>query len=481
MTTSFIPFTKFDRKQKKASDELFRRGKIRHLLTPSQKKFYDIIAKGEAYHYGFFASRKSGKSMSLFLFAVEHCIRNPNHIVRIVLPEIKQAKEVYFPIFNELRNAIPTDCLPKLNKTDGKWHFPNGSFIVLGGSTPENCEGSRGPLTHLLILDEIASFHAGNYEYLMKSILLPQLTTTNGIRLDATTPPRDVSHPWIYVDGGTLSDYQKLELKGNIVKFTIYDNPFVTESSLARIIDDYGGVDSKDFRREHLCELIADKTLLLIPEFDKTIHVAPCKEVDDSVDFSQRRSTFWSGIAVDYGLSDQTAIIKAYYNHKTDTLNVYRELYLKEPTMSEFVEEIRPLMDNEPYLLSPRIIVDIFPHAGFSLMRDHKFPFTYPIKGKTVETINYIRNAIHNGKVVIDPSCKGLITCLQLALWKENKTEIAQNAITGHGDFVMALGYLLKVVPWGRIPNKDGFGFINRPISTSFSKKKENKSLWKRT
>jgi hypothetical protein len=475
----FEPFTKFDKKKRIASDELVRRGKIRHLLTPSQKKFYDNIVKAEAYHYGFFASRKSGKSMSLFLFAIEHCINNPNHIVRIVLPEIKQAKEVYFPIFNELRNAIPTDCLPKLNRTEGKWQFKNGSFIILGGSTPENCEGSRGPLTHLLILDEIASFHAGNYEYLMKSILLPQLTTTNGIRLDATTPPRDVSHPWIYAEGGALSDYQKLKQKDNIVKFTIYDNPFVTEQALARIIDDYGGIDSKDFRREHLCELIADKELLLIPEFDKDKHVTPV-EIDESIDFSGKRSTFWSGISVDYGLTDQTACLKAYYNHKTDTLNVYKELYIKEPTLSQFIKEITPLMVDQSYLMAPRIVVDIFPHAGFSLMRDHKFPFMYPIKGKVVETINYIRNAMENGKIVIDPSCKGLITCLELALWKENKTDIERNAITGHGDFVMALGYLLKIVPWGRIPNKDGISFANRPITKSFSKKKES-SLWKRT
>lgn len=430
-----MTYKDFTPEQKRASDELVRRGSIRHLLTPPQRVFYDKYKNSTDDHFGFYCSRKFGKSTTLFLIACEYAMTNPKTVTRIILPQMNQAKEVYFQIYNEIKDFMPKENIPRLNRTEGKFYFLNGSYIALGGSRPEDCESNRGPLTHFLLLDEIASFHANNYNYLLLSILLPQMTTTNGKRIDACTPPYLADHPWL------VKDYPKLVGKGNLSRFTVYDNPLVSSEKLMKIIEDYGGTDSPDFRREFMCEVISDKSLVLVPEFNPMKHVvSDFPKVDH---FGNEVVDFWHGVGVDTATTvDFTAIVQGYYDRYRDKLVITADQQFNNKTTDEFVKILGIYQGN--------MVIDVMPQTAFDMRRDYGLIFRSPNKGKVEESIAFIRNCFEKDKIVIHESCKMLIGCLETAIWKEDRKDFERTPTYGHADLIMALTYLAKIVPWIR-------------------------------
>lgn len=429
------------------SDELLRRGKYRHLLASHQREFYDLVTNGKGRHYGMYSSRKVGKSATIFIMALEFAQNRPGTIQRIVLPEKTQAKEIFFDLHQQLKSVIPADLLPKLLKQEAAFQFQNGSRIVLGGSLAENIESARGPISHRIFRDEIAAWGEATYDYATYSILLPQGTTVPDFKLiDTTTPPKTPSHPWI------KKDYAKLLKNGNLSVLDIYKNTLLTPEMIENIIEEYGGVDNPNFQREHLCLLVADSTLRLTPEFDEAIHVGTRPPLTDNFGNKEIFQPICPG---DLGLVDNTFLLAAYHDHIRDVYVITDEWVDNHVSFDQIVAAKNALMKSnfdEDKFLSPEFPVDVFEIARHTLNVDYNWITTIPSKGRTEETIQYLRDCLINKKILIDPKCVNLINELKTAIWADNKSDIKRNNKTKHGDGIMALAYGAKAVPFGRRP-----------------------------
>lgn len=443
-----MSFTDWDATKRAKSDELCRRGKFRHLLLPHQRQFYDMVAAGGPGQFGLYSSRKVGKSFTLFIMALDYAWNRPGSIQRIVLPEKTQAKEIFQNIHNELKNIVPSDMLPRFLKMEATFVFTNGSRIVLGGSLPDNLESNRGPLAHRILRDEVAAWNVPSYEYATFSVLLPQGSTVPDFQLiDATTPPKSPSHPWIQ------SDYKKLLAKNRLMTFNIYDNSLLTPEMIERIIEQYGGVDNPNFRREHLCELVADSSLRLTPEFDADTHVGELPPLTDNFG---NRDMFQPVIAVDAGLNDNTFMIFGYHDHIRD-LYIVRGTWVDnyksfDTIVAAYNDGLKTHLTGDEFL-APDNILDIFEIARHTLNVDYNWVTRAPSKARVEETIAFLRDCLKTGRVLISPECKELIFELENGVWKENKKDIERSGELGHCDGIMALAYAVKSINWGRRPD----------------------------
>jgi hypothetical protein len=225
-------------------------------------------------------------------------------------------------------------------------------------------------------------------------------------------------------------------------------------------IEDYGGVDNPNFRREHLCELVADSSLRLTPEFHKG-------QIKDSIlpltDNFGSSVTFKPYIGGDIGLTDNTALIFGYYDHLRNKYIVKSEWVENYKSFSVIVDAYNEGMKYYKDFLDPVTVVDIWDVARHSLNVDYNWITQRPTKGRVEETILNLRNVLENDVIEIDSSCKHLIFELENAVWKTNKKDIDRNSEQSHGDALMALAYIVKEIPFGRkpsdkIPFKFGLG-----------------------
>lgn len=448
-----IYFKDWDKAKQARSHELCRRGIFRQLLTPPQKMFYDLYKKGDFKEVALFCTRKIGKSYTGLLLACEFAISNPKTITRIVLPQLNQAKEIYEKIWQEIEDVLPSDVYPRYRRSVGKFDFTNGSSIVLGGACPDNINASRGPLTHFLLLDEISEYQKSNFRYAIYSVLKPQMATTAGKTVYFSTPPEDVDHP--YLD----TILPKLEAQGAALRFTIFHNPLVSEEARNSIIEEYGGIDNKDFRREFMCELIPDLSRVVVPEFDHKTHVVDTLPPLEN-EFGHKH-VYVGYRAGDFGVGEQdlTGILGAVYDHNAQEIVINQERLLYKPVIDTFKEQWDSVEENLKDCVELVSTLDAFEQLKVTLRRQEGLDFKNPRKGKVTDQITYVRQLFESNKIKIHSSCTKLIEQLSKGIWKENGKEFSRSETLGHLDLLACLVYLVRSIEWKRRPLENRVNF----------------------
>jgi hypothetical protein len=459
----WTPPTKWDKEKLERAMTLCRRTlSIRHYLHSKQKEVYDLLRRPGLAHAGLYCSRKTGKSFFLLLDAYEFCWRNPNTTVRFVLPELKQARETMLPIANEFKAFLPPELLPTPKLSELKLVFPNGAIIALGGAKKENAESNRGPIAHRIYRDECAAWEdSPHYEYITYSILLPQATTTEAMLIDATTPPKSPTHPWV------IQDLPRLKQNKAIVTFDIDESPLLTEEQIDKIVERYGGRDNPDFRREYKLELISDTSLRVTPEFNRREHVKTDEYLSGIQAFSEPMPTF-GYCAADLGVKDFTGILGAVYIPSENQVMVIGEDMYKGEGLDFFAEAHKKMnrhainhLHGDGMRVPVKWTIDCFEQAGMSLRKDKKIAFQRPFKRKLIDNIGFLRLQLGQGRVLIHESCHMLIDQLENGLWKEStgkedNADFERTSVHGHLDLLAALVYLVRMIPWGRNPAVDG-------------------------
>lgn len=445
---SWINPKEYNTEQRKKSHELIRRGHIRHLLTPVQRKMLDLIEsdKDEAAYY---CTRKIGKSFSLILIECAECIKRKGIIWRHMFPTLKLAKEVVAPIYNELIDIFPDDVLPTYLKSEVAFEFNNGSKLIFGGCHPDNINSSRGPIAHGLTLDEAASFEESNFDYALYSVLFPQTTTTGGKIFHATTPPENPLHPWL------TKILPRLKRLNCTIEATIYENPLLTPKMIQQIIDRYGGEDNPNFQREYLLKPIAITDRRVVPEFNKELHTYSGEL------FGPMQSQIVKGMKTDcigfvsldsgLGKTDFTSVLAGFLDWTTSTLFICKEIVLtKLTTISDIAaaySEMRAFI--EPEVTELVSIGDMFEQIRISLRDEYGLTLNRPIKFDLVGSVGKFRNCVDKDRVKIHESCTNLITQCEMALWKQSESDtkkIEHSETAGHNDALMAAIYMVRYI-----------------------------------
>lgn len=401
-------------------------------------------------------SRQTGKTFFLGILALEQVYRKPGSVVKILTDTKLHLESIFLPKINELLIDCPNRLKPKYDKTKFKYTFPNGSEIHLAGTDNKHYERLRGSVCDLVLVDE-AGF-CENLTEAVLDVLFPTTTHTGGKIVLSSTPSKDPNHPFIEF-------IEQAELEGNLVKKTIYDNPLLNDEQIRNIAEKIGGVDSPQFRREYLCEIIRDESTIVFPEFDTDLEAKIIKDWPQPPYYD-------SYVGMDLGGSkDLTAVLFMYYDFVNDKVIVEDEIVMtpKEMLIPKLVDRIleteERLWTNElthekmgPYLRVSDINHIVTQEIG--RQSNYAIHFQTAKKDDKEAAINMVRLMLSQEKIIIHPRCENLVRHLSNCKWKSGTTsdkKFARSVDNGHYDAVDALLYGIRAISFKKNPYPYGY------------------------
>lgn len=445
-----------------AIEALWRRGVLSWKLNSTQKALYKTYTEATYKKVVFNCSRRLGKSFSLLIIALEQCIKVPGSQVKFAAPTAKMAAKIIRPTLRMLLQDCPRDLRPTFNRNDGVWKFPNESCLYIEGTDGQNAENLRGTAAHLCIIDE-AGF-VDSLQYIVNDILLPQVLTTGGKLIMASTPPKSPDHDFIkYIyEAAKAGAYVKRTIE-DYIKETEFDAPHLRHilvPEIAELCAASGGKDSITWRREYLAELIKDENYSVIPEFDEAAKLDCVKEWE-------RPGRFDPYVSMDIGFNDKTGVLFGYLDFRKGKLIIEDELLLrgnqKDFTIARLAKLIKDKeqnlwMDKYGNMPNPMRYSDDDMIVIGDLTKDHDLPFIPTKKNSKNEYINDLRWRIQTRQLVISPKCVNLIFQLESAIWNKAKKSFERSEEAGHYDLLDSLIYLVRNVQWTKNPYPSNWG-----------------------
>lgn len=440
-----------------AKHELWRRGFLSYKLDENQKDLYRLFHDSEHKVQTWLLARRSGKTYTLLILAFEACLRKPRSIVKFVAPTRLQVQTIIRPIIQQITEDCPKDLIPEFKTQDFIYYFPNGSELQLAGSESGNAEKLRGGNSDIAIIDETQD--VSGLENVIQSILLPTTLTTKGKILMAGTPPKETDHEFVgYIE--------EAELKGSLIRRTIYDNPRITPSDIEDQLSQYK-LREKDerFRREFLCEIIKDSSISVIPEFNADLETEIVKEWP--------LPPFYDAyVSMDLGAIDLTGILFAYYDFRAGKIIIQDEIVVdfskKDMNIGVLTDMIYKKEEDlwtspitgeykKPYTRVSDINLIVTQEIAVKSLG--KVSFMPAKKDDKEAAINNMRALLGGKKIIINPKCVNLIRHLQNVKWAsaKNKNTFGRSPDNGHYDLVDALIYLCRTVLFNRNPYPVGY------------------------
>lgn len=441
-----------------AKRELWRRGQLSSwMLDQNQKDLATLFHTSNHVVQTWLLARRSGKTYALLVLALEQCLKNPKSIVKFVAPTRLQLQTIVRPLLTQILETCPKEISPEFKTQDFIYYFPNGSELQLAGSESGHIEKLRGGFAQIAIIDEAQD--VSDLENAVKSVLLPTILTTRGKILISGTPPKSLDHPFVkYIE--------EAELKGSLIRRTIYNNPRITKEDIELILNEYPLRErSEEFRREFLCELIKDQNTSVVPEFTPEIELQVIREWP--------RPPFFDGyVSMDLGAVDLTGLLFGYYDFRAGKVIIEDEIVMdfseKDSTIKKLTELVtqkeeqlwfNPISGEvkRPYLR----VSDINPIAvrEIAVYSNNVVSFTNTKKDDKESAINNLRVLIGSGKVIINPRCVNLIRHLRNVKWSsvKNKKDFARSPDNGHYDLVDALIYFCRSIIFSKNPYPHGY------------------------
>jgi hypothetical protein len=438
--------------RKEAIFRLWNEGILIWKLRPYQKIIYETITGATRDVTTILASRRLGKSFTLCVYASEICLKKPGAIVKYVCPEKAMVKKIIGPIMRTIFKDCPAELRPEFKVAEGLFRFPNGSEIQCAGSENGNCESLRGGASEACIVDE-AGF-VTDLEYVVNSILAPTTDTTDGKIILASTPSKESNHQFI------THFVNPAEARGELIKYTIYDNTSLTPEKINKIISRYaGGTSNREFQREYLCVIVIDEGRAVIPEFTtvQSRIVVPW----------EKPARYDCYVSMDIGFKDFTIVLFAYYDFFKAKLVICDELVLNgpdllTPNLAKLVKEKEKENFTDPVtkeVFKPKRVSD---NNNLILLNDlnllHSIQFLPTAKDNKEAAINRFRDLILREQIIITPNCTNAIAHFKHATWNKKRTEFDRAKGFGHYDGVDSAIYLVRNVNFNKNPYSNHFG-----------------------
>ena len=427
-------------------------------------KTYDIRVANKTSHYLLhnegLVTHNSGKTWGSLLMSFGLCLKHDRLIVRFILDTLVQAKDVLWPIVRDLQDVIPKDVFPAVKKSDLELHFPNGSVIKFGASNKDHSDKLRGSKSDICFIDEAGFHDADQWEYVVYSLLMPQMLHSKfGQIIYTTTPPDTVDHPFITHELPKVTDV------GGLITSDIHSNVFLTQDKIEEVQAAYRkGKDDLNYKREHELVLVVNQDRRVVPEFDAACHVYDSEDpfAPLALDTTDELAShdYLGYVVADVGVLDNTAIVFYALDWRTSTLYAIKECILRgrgENYLSNFATSYQEMFDYASSCCNEVLgLVDCFEQLRNSLVKDYGICPQRPSKGPIEGSIGLVRAALDKKKILVHSGCKQLIRELEGALWKtasQKTKEIERSDVTSHFDAGMTLCYCCKRVNWTRRPS----------------------------
>lgn len=409
------------------AEALWRSGNLAYKLHDGQKLIRRTIRAlpAETREALVFCSRRYGKSYLACVMALEDCLRKPNSNIIFVGPSQKQTLDIVRLLFPEILADAPKGMV-QVSKSEKRWNFSNGSQLMLAGFDTA-AESIRGLRADSIYLEESGSAHPETFEYVIRSILYPTLMHSRGKIIHLTTPALTIDHP-LHTD--TIVETSKV---GAFFKYTIRDNPLITPEVIEAEIKSLGGYDSPHTKRELFCEIVKDENIIVVPQFDDRKHIRNMDSLPDDC-------YYW--VAGDVGgVRDKSVFLLCAYDYTIDKVCIVREVAADPQTPTSVIVNQARAMEGGREI--PRF-VDAPGQLFVDLASTYNYPCFPPEKLEFEHNIHRLQTAFYNDQVIVDPSCKLLITTLRSGQLNKQKTDFARSASLGHNDALAALIYALR-------------------------------------
>jgi hypothetical protein len=396
------------------------------MLHDGQREIAKRIEETDSNEILILCSRQFGKSFFSLVYTLMFLQKNPKTKAIIFAATNKQAVQITNDNMNMILRLAPPEFLVR-RKTDRVWALSNGSELRIGSL--EEADSSRGVNASLILMEEgAASCSSEIYAYALSSVIGPMLLRSKQAKLlHVTTPSKNLNH---IVHTQILP---KLDAKGAVARFTVYDNPQLSEAQIkearARCLTE------DDFEREYLCKIVKSQTLTVIPEFEEHLHLSPDLQVPEKA--------FWC-LGLDLGGTvDKTALVLGYFDFRTNQRVIWDEAFLPINTASEqIVEAAKALLAKVPAGHEYSVTCDAPGQVRIDMSRLGLSTFL-PRKGAgSFEAgISNVRYLFSKQELTIHPRCQNLIRTLKFAQFNKNRSDFQRTEELGHADMIAALMY----------------------------------------
>jgi hypothetical protein len=421
-------------------------------LRPSQLDVFSLMLRSKRPHIE--CARQFGKTTSILDFVLEMLIRNPGWICRWCEPWKEQCHEIVIPAVDKLQREITSSNRFRWREKGSQYRHPNGSVLYLRGVNEDKGESSRGPHSHIIVADEFGSWR--NARYVVDEVLKPQLETTNGWFIFASTPPEDLGHLY-YIYADEAAD------EGRFIQKTIFDNESLSKERIEEIKKDCGGDQSAAWLRERLLHRIKNPEKVVVPEYDEKLN-----DIEDDV----RRPQFFDAyVGGDSGADDNTVILFSYWDFANDCIVFEDELVLNSQTTKVIADRAKEkekenwgteecFCELQPNPVGPKIcmkhglqpasrVYDADKQILIDISTEHRYVVTLPEKSDRMAAIRYFRLQVQQGKVKVKKKCRVLRRQLKVGQWANEKHldfARSEDMELKHLDAIAAAVYLVRSV-----------------------------------
>jgi hypothetical protein len=409
----------------------WRRGNLEYKLDALQRSIRATVGESTSDKICVLSSRQIGKSYWVTAYAIEYCLKNPGTIVRILAPTLKQVSDIVQDNLNPICLDAPHGLISR-SKSEYRWQVGNSS-LRLGALERSHVDLNRGGNASLVIFEEGGFVSSDDYKYAVESVISPQLLRSKGREIHITSPSEDETH---YIHDVVSP---RCDALGTLFRYTVYDSPSITHEMIAKAIERCGGIDTESFRREYMAEIVRSKSLMVVPEFDESIHVG-------EFDLPEHYNPC---ISLDMGGSrDKTAILTCVWDFKAAKLLIWNEALLDPNTSTQSVVQAAQNIEQGMnwYGKQPMRWVDAPGQVQVDMVTLYNYPIILALKDDPDAQINALRLLFNQGKVLVHRRCKHLIGCLKTARYNNKRTDFERSELYGHADPIMALVYGMRMI-----------------------------------
>jgi len=413
-------------------------------LRESQKALYKMIKANN--RTVSLIHRRWGKTSTFFVYFNEIALTE-KVVLRAGGVTKGSIKQIYDNVQEHIFKFAP-ELKPRYSHADDCYIFERtGSRIYLFGmSDSSEAEKARGTECDFILADEYG-FWKFEPRYTLNSVLSPLLQHSKyGKIVITSTMPKDLTHDF-------LLQCQEARIGGYYFHWDVRDSMKSGEMNTdehQRIIQNCGGVDSEDYKREYLLQEIACSKSLVIPEAqDETKYVEAQETRPEFLDWY---------VAVDLGLKDMSAALFGYYDFKGAKLVIEDEHVCTYVTTEDKVKEWKAV-ELKHKITNPRRLSDNDAQQIYDMNITHKYHINPVVKRSkqsgvafTESVVNGLRIAIKEGRVKINPRCVNLITQLKYGMWNEYRSDFERTTSMGHLDALVALAYMVDNIQWNKNP-----------------------------
>jgi hypothetical protein len=481
--------------RREAMAELWRRRQVwpllealldRDQLADARAIFSGVdIQKGQlpADDYFLDISRQRGKSWLCCTIAgvLGHCL--DALFIKYAAQEKLSVRAIVEPTLKSLFMDCPLELRPVFDSQDNVWTWPaSGSEMRAAGVNGKGYENLRGQKAHLVIKDESGFYD--DYEATDR-VLAPQLQTTKGFALDASTPSESPGHP---ATGRAMA----AKARGRYSHRTIYNHPrmspaeveaFIAKEAAKKGLTVEAFKKTTYFKREFLCLHVVEETRAVVPEWSQEAEgQAPGTVWGDVLTAELPRPVFYdSYTCTDFGYTrDRHASLFGFYDFsfgrlvieaevsppRRARLDVLADAYLEKAREMWPVGSPRPYPEAEvspcgKYWLPYRALCDGSGRGQETLedlAKHHDVHLSPALKGELEVRVNVLRKRVGEGRLFVHPRCVRLRAQLSMGLWADKARIEFERTSEGHLDELAALVDLANNLDTTRNPIPLGWG-----------------------